>query len=79
MNQHGSEFLLYENRPNNKAVGHHRSCSHVRKNGGKDVATGCWKEFKTRAEVENAGARTGRPFWWCNHCHGLQQTYPLTK
>ena len=71
MEKHESQFLLYENRPNNKAVGHHRTCGQVKKNGGGDRITGRWKEFDTRKQVEDAGQRTGRPFWWCHACKGL--------
>jgi len=71
MSKHEQEFLLYENHPNNKAVGHHKSCSEVRKNGGGDLITGKWKEFETREQVENAGHQTGRLFWWCKKCGGF--------
>lgn len=73
MGKQEPEFLLYENRPNNKTVGHHKSCGDVRKNGGGDLVTGNWKEFETREEVEDAGHKTGRPFWWCKRCGGFSK------
>jgi len=71
MDKHASQYLLYENRPNNKAVGHHKSCGDVRKNGGGDLITGNWREFVTRKQVEDAGLETGRPFWWRKKCGGF--------
>jgi hypothetical protein len=71
MEKDEAPFLLYENRPNNKAVGHHRSCGDVKKNGGGDLITGRWTQFDSRKDVEDAGNKTGRPFWWCKRCGGL--------
>lgn len=71
MNKYESQFLLYENKPNNKSVGHHSSCGQVKKNGGGDRATGRWQEFDTRKRVEDAALKTGRPFKWCQVCNGI--------
>jgi hypothetical protein len=60
------EFWVYENYPNNKAVGHQSTCSHLKKNGGDAPRTGRWHgPFATRQEADAAGKNTGRPFHWC--------------
>jgi hypothetical protein len=64
-----AEYWVYENRPNNKAVGHTRSCSHFKKNGGASLPTGKWHgPFETRQQAVTFGSKLGRPFHWCGFC-----------
>lgn len=63
------EFWVYENYPNNKAVGHDGRCSHLKKNGGNAPRTGNWRgPFESKNIAELVGSATGRPFHWCGFC-----------
>lgn len=63
------EYWVYENYPNNKAVGHVRSCSYFKMNGGNALKTGKWHgPFDSKQAAQNFGTATGRPFHWCSRC-----------
>jgi hypothetical protein len=68
MNEGLKQYAVYENYPNNKAVGHSTACSSFKVHGGKEPKTGNWKLYATKQEVETAGKATGRPFHWCPLC-----------
>jgi len=60
-------FWVYENFPNNKAVGHCQECVFFKVQGGNALRTGTWYgPFDTRAAAEAVGLATGRPFHWCS-------------
>jgi hypothetical protein len=62
-------YWVYENYPNNKAVGHVDSCSFFKPWGGNAPGTGQWHgPFDTKAAAVAAGKATGRPFHWCARC-----------
>ncbi len=66
-----NQYEVYENYPNNKAVGHKTSCAHFKKNGGMALATGKWLgPFNSTNEAKQAGEDTWRPFHWCKFCGG---------
>jgi hypothetical protein len=63
------EYWVYENYPNNKAVGHQSTCSHFKKNGGKAPATGLWHgPYDSKGQAASVGRGTVRPFHWCSFC-----------
>jgi hypothetical protein len=64
-----SQFWVYENYPNNKAVGHSEECPFFKKWGGNAPSTGHWYgPFDTRQQAIVAGQATKRPFHWCARC-----------
>jgi hypothetical protein len=65
----GVEYWVYENRPNDKAVGHAATCAHFKKNGGQMLRTGEWHgPFDSRQDATTYGTTLGRPFHWCPFC-----------
>jgi hypothetical protein len=51
-----SQYWVYENYPNNKAVGHVQSCSFFKKWGGNAAKTGKWLgPFDSKSEAIAAG------------------------
>jgi hypothetical protein len=63
------EYWVYENYPNNKTVGHVRSCSYFKMNGGNAPKTGKWHgPFDGKQAAQTAGTATGRPFHWYPRC-----------
>lgn len=69
MNTPAIEYWVYENYPNNKAVGHTRTCSFFKMHGGHATKTGKWHgPFDTRSAATSAGNAIGRPFHWCTRC-----------
>jgi hypothetical protein len=63
------EYWVYENYPNNRAVGHMSTCSYFKLHGGRAPKTGKWRgPFDSRLAATNAGKGTGRPFHWCQRC-----------
>lgn len=64
------EYWIYENYPNNKAVGHAVTCAHFKMHGGEAPKTGRWHgPFNAKHLAEAAGAGTKRPFHWCSRCY----------
>ena len=64
-----AKYWVYENYPNNKAIGHVGSCVHFKLHGGGTPKTGKWHgPFDNRSTAASVGAGTGRPFRWCKRC-----------
>jgi hypothetical protein len=63
------EYWVYENYPNDKAVGHLGGCRYIKLHGGNAPRTGQWYgPFNSRQAAQSAGIGTGRPFHWCSRC-----------
>jgi hypothetical protein len=61
-------YAVYENYPNNKAVGHSTACSFFKLHGWDATKTGHWTLHATKQQAIAAGKATGRPFHWCPRC-----------
>ena len=60
------EYWVYENYPNNKAVGHASTCIYFKLHGDHAPKTAKWHvPFDNRSTATNLGKGTGRPFHWC--------------
>lgn len=69
MNALAVEYWVYENYPNNKAVGHVSTCAYFKMHGGHAPKTGKWHgPFDNRTVATSVGKVTGRPFHWCPRC-----------
>jgi hypothetical protein len=69
-NEQRAKYYVYENYPNNKAVGHVETCRYFKAWGGAAEGTGHWYgPFDSKSKAEAVGLSLGRKtFHWCARC-----------